>query len=389
MSSRRLRIRLQPRVLRWARERAGMEQQGLAHKVQVKPEAVAEWERSGSITIAQADKLAQRTHTPLGYLYLKEPPDERLPIPDFRTIGNESPRHPSPDLLETVYLMQRRQSWMRDELIEYGSEPLDFVGACEPDSSPRQVAVAMGDTLRLAPDWASREPSWTAALSSLRDRVEIAGVLVVFNGIVGNNTHRKLNRKEFQGFALIDDYAPVVFVNGADFKAAQMFTLAHELAHIFVGQAGVSGFRFFQPSDHHTEQLCDRAAAEFLAPADRLSDFWPTATRDADPYQAIARRFKVSSLVAARRALDLKLINRDAFFRFYNACMERERTVSQPSESSGNFWSTQRWRIGKDFGAAVVRAVKEGRLPYREACRLTGLSADSLAAMPEKMGIEL
>ena len=366
-----------------------MGQEELAHKVQVKPEAVAEWERSGSITIAQADKLAQRTHTPLGYLYLKEPPDEHLPIPDFRTIGNESPRHPSPDLLETVYLMQRRQSWMRDELIEYGSEPLGFVGACEPDSAPRRVAEAMGATLRLAPDWASRESSWTAALGSLRDRVEIAGVLVVFNGIVGNNTRRKLDREEFQGFALIDDYAPVVFVNSADFKAAQMFTLAHELAHIFVGQEGISGFRFFQPSDHRTEQLCDRAAAEFLAPADRLRAFWHTATRADDPYQAIARRFKVSSLVAARRALDLNLINRDAFFRFYNADMERERLGSQPSESHGNFWNTQRWRIGKDFGAAVVRAVKEGRLPYREACRLTGLSADSLAAMPKKMGIEL
>ena len=366
-----------------------MDSEGLAHKVQVKPEAVAEWERSGSITIAQADRLAQRTHTPLGYLYLKEPPDDRLPIPDFRTLSNESPRHPSPDLLEMVYLMQRRQSWMRDELIEYGAGPLGFVGACEPDSSPRQVAEAMGDTLRLASDWASRERSWTAALGSLRERVEIAGVLVVFNGIVGNDTHRKLNRDEFQGFALLDDYAPVVFVNSADFKAAQMFTLAHELAHIFVGQAGVSGFRFFQPSDHHTERFCDRAAAEFLAPGDRLRDFWHTDTPAADPYQAIAHRFKVSTLVAARRALDLNLINRDAFFRFYNTYKEKEQPGSQPSESHGNFWSTQRWRIGKDFGAAVVRAVKEGRLPYREACRLTGLSADSLAAMPKKMGIEL
>ena len=93
--------------------------------------------------------------------------------------------------------------------------------------------------------------------------------------------------------------------------------------------------------------------------------------------------------MAARRALDLNLINRDAFFRFYNAFKQRERPGSQPGETSGNFWNTQKWRIGKDFGAAIVRAVKEGRLPYREACRLTGLSAESLAAMPQKLGIEL
>ena len=358
--------------------------------MQVTPEVVSEWERSGSISMAQVDKLAQRTHTPLGYLYLEEPPDDHLPIPDFRTRRDESPRHPSPDLLETVYLMQSRQLWMRDELIEYGAEPLGFVGAYGLDSSPRQVAEAMGDTLRLAPDWASHEPSWTAALRSLCDHVESAGALVVFNGIVGNNTHRKLDRDEFQGFALVDDYAPVVFVNSADFKAAQMFTLAHELAHVFVGKAGVSSLENLQPSDDSTERLCNRAAAEFLVPADRLSDFWRTAASAADPYQSVARRFKVSSLVAARRALDLKLINRDAFFKFYNNYKDRERSSSQPSESGGgNFWNTQRWRIGKDFGAAVVRAVKEGRLPYREACRLTGLSGDNFAAMPGKMGIEL
>ena len=390
MTSRRLKITLQPRVLRWARERVGIDQEELARKMQVTPEVVSEWERSGSISMAQVDKLAQRTHTPLGYLYLEEPPDDHLPIPDFQTRRDESPQHPSPDLLETVYLMQSRQLWMRDELIEYGAEPLGFVGAYGLDSSPQQVAEAMGDTLRLAHDWASREPSWTAALRSLRDQVESAGVLVVFNGIVGNNTHRKLDRDEFQGFALVDDYAPVVFVNSADFKAAQMFTLAHELAHIFVGEAGVSSFRSFQPSAHHTEQLCDRSAAEFLVPADRLRAFWSTDTPAADPYQSIARQFKVSSLVAARRALDLNLINRDAFFRFYNNYKDRERHSSQPSESSGgNFWNTQRWRIGKDFGAAVVRAVREGRLPYREAYRLTGLSGDNLAAMPGKMGIEL
>ena len=368
-----------------------MGQEELAHKIKVAPEVVSEWESSGSISMAQVDRLAQRTHTPLGYLYLREPPDDRLPIPDFRTTSRESLQQPSPDLLETVYLMQRRQSWMRDELIEYGAEPLGFVGAYTLDSSPRQVAEAMGDTLRLASDWASREPNWTDALRSLRDHVEHAGLLVVFNGIVGNNTRRTLDRDEFQGFALVDDYAPVVFVNSADFKAAQMFTLAHELAHVFVGQAGVSSFRSLQPSDHHTERLCDRAAAEFLAPADRLRAFWNAETPAANPYQSVARRFKVSSLVAARRALDLNLINQTDFFKFYNSeYKDWERRRGQQSESSGgDFWNTQRWRIGKNFGAAVVRAVREGRLPYREAYRLTGLSGDSFAAMPKKMGVEL
>ena len=390
MASRRLKIRLEPGVLRWARERAGIDQAELAHKIKIKPEVVSEWERSGSISIAQADKLAQRTHTPLGFLYLAEPPKDHLPIPDFRTRSDELPPHPSSNLLETVYLMQRRQLWMRDELIEYGAQPLGFVGAYGLDSSPQQVAEAMGDTLRLTGHWASAESSWTAALGRLRDHVESAGVLVAFNGVVGNNTHRKLDRNEFQGFALVDDYAPLVFVNGADFKAAQMFTLAHELAHIFIGEAGVSSFEFFQPSDHDTERLCDRAAAEFLVPEDMVRAFWHTANRDGDPYQAIGRQFKVSSLVAARRTLDLDLIGRDAFFSFYRDYMDNKWSSSQQSESDGgNFWNTQKWRIGPRFGGAVVRAVREGRLLYREAYNLTGLQGETFENMPRKMDVAL
>ena len=145
MTSRRLQITLQPEVLRWARERAGFDRPELAHKLNVSPERVLEWERNGKISVAQADRLAQRTHTALGFLYLTEPPEERLPIPDFRTRDNAPP--PSSDLLETIYLMQRRQAWMRDELIEGGAEPLDFIGAYSTDAHPRQVGVTMRDAL--------------------------------------------------------------------------------------------------------------------------------------------------------------------------------------------------------------------------------------------------
>ncbi len=209
MSSRRLQITLQPDVLRWARVRAGFSPEQLADKLAVQSERVQEWEQSGKISIAQADRLAQRTHTPLGFLYLTEPPEDHLPIPDFRTRNDGTPPRPSPDLLETVETMQRRQAWMHDELIEDGAEPLNFVGAYgTTDAHPRQVAMAMRDALQLDDNWASQVSTWTDALRVLRDQAEDAGVLVVFNGIVGNHTRRKLDPDEFQGFALVDKYAP-------------------------------------------------------------------------------------------------------------------------------------------------------------------------------------
>lgn len=389
MASRRLQITLKPDVLRWARERSGITQGDLARKMQVKLKLVSEWERSGKISVAQADKLAQCTHTPLGFLYLAEPPEEVLPIPDFRTRSDDALLRPSPNLLETVYLMQRRQMWMRDELIEYGTGPLDFIGAYGLAAPPQEVAAAMADTLHLAHGWAANEVSWSEALRKLRDCIENAGILVVFNGIVENNTHRRLDSDEFQGFALVDAYAPLVFVNSADFKAAQMFTLAHELAHLFIGEAGLSRFENFQPSAHDTEQCCNQIAAEFLVPAEELDAFWPIAQREKDPYQAIARQFKVSSLVAARRALDLKLVDQDAFFSFYRDYKESEWRNEQRQSSGGDFWSTQKWRLGPHFGAAVIRAVREGRLGYREAYNLTGLKGETFENMPEKMEIVL
>ena len=385
-----MQIMLQPDVLRWARERTRVSRDELAQKMQVSPERVLEWERSGRISIAQADKLAQRTHTPLGYLYLAEPPEDHLPIPDFRTRSDDTPSRPSPDLLETVETMLRRQAWMHDELIEDEAEPLDFVGAYGIDAPSRQVAVAMRDALQLAYNWASQVSTWTDALKLLRDQAEDAGVLVVFNGIVGNNTQRKLDPDEFQGFALVDKYAPLIFVNSTDFKAAQMFTFAHELAHLFVGETGVSIFKKFQPGPHAIERFCDQTAAEFLVPMDDLTNFWPTAKRANDRYQAIARHFKVSSLVAARRTLDLDLIDKNEFFRFYEEYQHTEWDSRQQRKAkSGDFWNTQKWRIGPRFGTAVIRAVKEGRLLYREAYTLTGLKGDTFEEMPKKMGILL
>lgn len=387
--SRRLQIYLEPNVLRWARERARLEPGQLARKVQVKPERVLEWEKSGRISVAQADRLAHHTHTPLGFLYLPEPPEDRLPIPDFRTRRDDEVLRPSPDLLETVYLMQRRQAWMRDELIEEGSDPLNFVGAYEDSQGPYQVANALRDALHLERDWASRQSTWTDALSHLREQADLAGVLVVFTGVVGNNTHRKLDTDEFQGFALVDEYAPLVFVNSADFQAAQMFTLAHELAHLLVGESGVTSFENHQTPEDATEEFCNRTAAEFLVPEEELHAFWPTTESAKNRFQAAARRFKVSTLVAARRALDLNLIDPETFYKFYIKSKTTTWRRARPDKSGGDYWRTQKWRIGPRFAAAVARAAKEGRLLYREAYHLTGLRGDTFEKMPDKMGVIL
>ncbi len=388
MARRSSQITLQPSVLLWARQRAKLSADDLARKVSVKPERVRDWEYSGDISMSQAQKLARITYTPFGYLFLPEPPDESLPIADFRTVGDKPPRQPSPNLLDTVYAMQRRQAWMREEMtIEYEAQPLPFVGAHALTDDPKEVAGAMRDALGIDQGWAASVPNWSAALRRLRDKVEDAGILVFFNGVVGNNTRRPLDRKEFQGFALVDEYAPLIFVNNTDFKAAQMFTLAHELAHIFVGEMGVSHLEDMQPANNDTERFCDKMAAEFLVPESELRACWHATGVNDNPYNSVASQFKVSSIVAARRALDTELISKSAFLDFYEEHQNEVWRSKQENPGGGNFWLNQIWRVGPRFAAAVVCAVKEGRLSYTEAYSLTGLRGNTFENMPEKMGL--
>ena len=387
MSTGRLQITLEPAVLRWARERVRLEPGALADKIGVKAERVAEWEDSGKISFAQANRLAKTTHTPVGYLYLPTPPEDQLPIPDFRTVGDRPLGPPSPNLLETVQQMQRRQAWMREEMIEQGREGLRFVGSIDPATDPVDVAARMRESLGLDPDWARQQPNWSSALKLLRDQVEVAGILIVINGVVGNNTHRPLDMEEFRGFALIDEYAPLIFVNNADFKAAQMFTIVHELAHIWLGEPGVSNFDSLEPAPHEVELRCNQIAAEFLVPAEQLAAIWSELQEEPEPFQALARYFKVSSIVVARRALDIGLIERAEFLDFYRAWQADERRQAARRGQGGSFWNNQNVRIGHRFGAQVVRATKEGRLLYRDAYALTGLKGTTFEKFAKSIGI--
>jgi len=363
------RISVSEPVLRWALDRSTRKS-----SLEQRFPKLAEWlSGSSSPTLRQLESLAKATSTPLGYFFLPEPPKEHLSIPHFRTLDSEHPIRPSPDMLEMVQEMERRQAWMREYLIEEGQEPLNFVHSAQLTIEPVRLAEDMRRTLDLAKEWAADQSRWTDALRHLQSRIEASGILVIVNGIVGNNTHRKLDPVEFRGFVLVDEYAPLVFINGADGKAAQMFTLAHELAHIWFGSSAAFDLRELQPSDNKTEQACNRVAAEFLVPANQLLDFWPSVNQQPERFQAIARHFKVSELVSVRRAMDLGLIKRSEFTDFYRNYQENERRAAAQGQEGGNFYATQNLRIGRRFAEVVIRAAREGKILYRDAYQLTGL----------------
>lgn len=380
------RVPVRPEMLRWACTRAGLNVGDLTSRFPRLPE----WERGEKQpTFKQLEAFATATRTPFGFLFLPEPPEEPLPIPDFRTVTHRQAR-PSPDLLDTIYAMQRRQDWLREERIEAESDPLEFVGMASVNDEPAAVGQEMRRVVGLDDGWAGAVPSWQAAVLELRSRIEGLGVMAVINGVVGNNTHRKLSAEEFRGFALTDRYAPLIFVNGADAKSAQMFTLAHELAHVWLGPEGegISGFEGLFPGDSLIEKFCDQAAAEFLVPARELTDQWREVRKSPDPFERLARHFKVSPIVVGRRAMDLRLVNRDSFFEFYEAYTKHEPQQSKAADG-GNFYNNQNTRVGKRFATYVIHAAMEGRLTFKEAYDLTGLRGGAFQEYARRLGMSL
>lgn len=379
-------VEVSPEIIRWARGRADI---SLTDLVSEFPKYL-EWESGSSHpTFKQLQRFSKLTYTPFGYFFLASPPEEKLPIQDFRTVGGKAPHRPSPNLLETVQMMQKRQSWLRDELIEQGRDPLTFVGSAKRRTDAANVAAMIRGTLGLSNQWAATHSSWEKALSAFRDCIEAVGILVVKNGVVGNDVHRKLDPEEFRGFVLCDDYAPLIFVNGRDAVSAQMFTLAHELAHVWMGRGGIFDLADLQPANDKVEKLCNQVAAELLIPSAELHSYAKQFASLESNISAIASHFRVSPIVAARRALDLHLITRDAFFKFYHQL--QIANSDEESSKGGNFYSTQYSRIGKRFGLAVIHAVHEGRLLYRDAYQLTGLHGkvfDNFATRIESGSVE-
>ncbi len=368
------RVAIQPRMISWARRRSGLDESALVKRFP----AYEAWERGDiSPTFNQLQDLAKKTSTPFGFFFLDEPPEETLPMPDFRTLGSRVVRRPSPNLLETVYTMQRRQEWMHEYLTGLGAEPLDFIGSATDRTDVLTVAGSIRDSLGLIDGWAREHATWESALIGLRRVIESAGVLVMVNGVVGNNTRRKLDPDEFRGFVLCDRFAPLIFVNGADFKSAQMFTLAHEIAHLWLGKGGIFNLPELQPGPSDTEKYCNAIAAEVLVPTAELLQLWPNASRTSNPAKAIARNFKVSPLVANRRLLDVGLLGSSDYRNFLRALEddeERKAAINKAKGGGGDFYRTADVRIGRRFGRAVAQATREGTLLTRDAYRLTGLS---------------
>lgn len=377
-----------PEVVSWAIGRSGLTYAKISKSLDVSQEQVKAWGHGDAHPpFGKAIHLAKLLHVPFGYFFLDSPPAVEIPLPDFRTRLSPESREPSVDFLELLYSVLSKQEWYREYAEEHGTGKLPFVTSFTIRDNPNRVAASIRETLGINDKLREEVKSLSEYLSLLGDCAESAGIIVLRSSIVGNDGTRPLSVDEFQGFTIADDIAPLIFINSRDFNAAQVFTLAHELAHVWIGRGGISkpdetdvAEKASREDESRVELFCNTVAAEVLVPKSEFLNAWQGHT-----LKSLATRFHVSTIVILRRAYEFDLINRNQFF----AMLKQEQSAQQPKKQSGGgdseiYYRTIRSRHSSKFIDALIADVRQGGTTFRDAARLMSMKVPSWVHFTEK-----
>lgn len=368
---------IKPEIIEWARKRARLTIEELAKKLHVSADRVRQWEKGETpIGMEKARALAEYAVLPFGLLFAKKIPNIKITIPDCRSIRNKEVRTVSPELYGTISSAEEKQDWYRDYLKEAGEEKLDFVGSITEQTPIQDVVKKLYAVLKCDPDQIRKENStWEKLFDFLICQVENAGILFMRNGILHNNTRRRLDLEEFRGFVLVDEWAPLIFINGSDYPAAQLFTLIHELVHLLLGKGGITDAEMFSSHSSKTERFCNQAAAEFLVPEKELKEKWNSKLSADENIIALIKYFKVSSLVMISRAEQTGLISSSESVAMRKREIGRFKEIKARlrEHGGGNFYATLKYRVSPLFAQTVIAEANSNRILLRDAFRLLGV----------------
>ncbi|MBI2909640.1 MAG: ImmA/IrrE family metallo-endopeptidase [Chloroflexi bacterium] len=379
---------INPKIVQWARERRTWDIHEAGSKLKLDADTLLAWETGESRpTFRQAQGLAQKFNIPFGYLYLSTPPQQTVPLPDLRTTGGTPPPKPSPEFLDLLYDVLRKQQWYHEYLESEGARAVPFVGRFSRGEDPGIVAADIRRELGIDDGLRERVASSEQFLTEFIRTAEEAHVLVLRSGIVGGNTTRHLAVEEFRGFSISDSLAPLVFINSNDAGAARIFTLAHELAHIWMGESGISdpdyGLRSFG-QQNAVESQCNTVAAEVLVPKTDFAMRWDDFKDVDHNLRTLSAHYRVSRFVILRRSYEVGKIPVETYAARY-AEMLRPHPAGHGKESKGNFYTTLLSRNGASLTRALIAATAEGRVSPREAARLLNVRIGKLTRIENRL----
>lgn len=376
-------------VLVWAQQTSGKPVEAFAEKFAGWNAWLAEQRHP---TLKQIEALSRFTGIPFGYFFLPAPPLLRLPIPDFRAGYARGQGGPSQDLLEVVHTCQRRQGWYRDYATFHGLDGLPFVGSADADTPTEVAAAEIRQHLLFDVVQRGALKNWSEARRHLLRAFELLGGLTVATSMVGNNTHRLLDLDEFRGFTLADDVAPLICVNTRDTVNGQIFTIAHEIAHVWRGATGVSSEQVEIEPGSEIEGWCNRVASEVLVPAADLRSRFrePTHGDWRAELERLAKVCRCGTLVILLRLKQVGLIGAAHSDDLYGHELAHLSALpdDEPTSGGGNFYLSQPYRIGERLSRALIADTLEGRTSLSEALSLMSLgSLSTFDAYAQELGV--
>ncbi|WP_066646338.1 ImmA/IrrE family metallo-endopeptidase [Christensenella timonensis] len=379
-------VPVNPKVLQWAINKANLDFDDVLYTF---PKLNKWLEGISQPTIKQIEKLSMKTHIPFGYFFLKTPPEEKIELLEYRTIQNDIVNQPSRELVDTIYDMERRQEWMKEYLIQQDESPLSFVHSVYPDDSVLSIVEKIRKDINIKKEWYVDFKTTHDSFVYLRRKVEAAGIMIMMNGVVGNNTHRKLDVSEFRAFVIVDKYAPLIFINAGDAWSGRIFSLCHELAHIWFGISELYNETYKSEANYANpiEIKCNAVAAELLVPRDVFDIQWNQSNISdvSEKIKDLAKYFNVSNLVIAKKAFDTKKVAISIYNEIYEETMDNVKEKNQKGNGGGDYFKTAKSRMDFRFFKAISDSVNNGTLLYTDAYKLTGLSRNSFEHFEKTM----
>ncbi|MGE5412257.1 MAG: ImmA/IrrE family metallo-endopeptidase [Clostridiales bacterium] len=366
---------LNPDILKWARISARMTIESASSKIPVSADKLLEWEAGEAFpTIRQAKILANAYRRPFAMLFLPEIPLDFQLIQDFRMKGSRELSTSSVFLIRDI---QQKQAWISEVLADNNEEKLPFVGRFNYNCDPKIVASNILETLNINPG----AYKTTNVLLEWVNTAESNGIFISMTSFL--HSRLKLDSEEIQGFAIADEYAPFIFINTEDWKAAQLFSLVHELVHIWIAKTGISNVSELALNNKSVflpvELFCNEVAANVLLP-DYLFKEIPSVTFNniAEIYK-VSKKYGVSSFPLLIRALDLKIINIKEYNHLkaeaeikYNEYLKIKQTKKK-SDNHPDYYLLHLYRNGKLFTQTVLDAFKGGHIESNLASSLLNI----------------
>ena len=377
-----------PRVLAWARETAGLSRDDAVKRLQLgDARGVAAVDRLAALetgtdhpTRPMLAKMAKQYRRPLITFYLDGPPRNSSRGTDFRTLPSDRPSTQDALVQALVRDVLARQGIVRAQLEDDDVDEVEFIGSAAISEGWHAVlrsleTIVNGTSLGKT---GKRRPGFNV----LRANVERRGVFVLLQGDLGSH-HTDLETDAFRGFALADRLAPFIVINDNDARTAWSFTLLHEMVHLLLGNTGISG----SGAETQTEWFCNDVASEYLLPQSAIGEFAVRGVRFDQLVESlghIAADWNVSrALIAYRlhrsRRIDAGLYRRLAETFRRQWVEERERV--SPGDGGPNYYTVRRHRVGKALLDLVNRGLGEGSLPTTKAAVVLGVKPTQVGQM--------